>query len=116
MGVVRRCGLLVGTVGLLVFLDALLELFVDGLVAVQVFAERVAEEVLQGLAAGHLHVEVAGVALLKLVDGLLEAEGVGDDAGEQDRVEYVLRPEGFGGLECLHDVGGTGRGRHDHEV
>ncbi len=88
-GMMRRAGFLIAIVDLLVFLDALLELFVNGLVSVEVVAEGVAEEVLLGLAARHLNVEAAGVVLFKLVNRLLEAEGVGDDAGEQDWVENV---------------------------
>lgn len=75
---VRRCGRLVGTVGLLVFLDALLNLLVDFLVSVQVIAEGIAEEVLQALAARNLVVEIAGVAVRKLTEGLLETEGAGE--------------------------------------
>lgn len=88
-GMMRRAGFLIAILDLLVFLDALLELFVNGLVSVEVVAEGVAEEVLLGLAARHLNVEAAGVVLFKLVNRLLEAEGVGDDAGEQDWVENV---------------------------
>lgn len=94
-GAVRRCGRLVGTVSLLVFLDALLDLLEDLLVAVQVVAEGITEEVLQALATRNLVVEIAGLSIRELAKRLLETEGAGKHAGEQNCEQKASRAEGM---------------------